>query len=86
MLHAYRNPTRVFDLDDLTRLVDAGMDGGLLEVGVADADGIDNLAVPPHPNPARLRGRLHARRAPLGRHTLTSSSTACHQPTHFGAQ
>lgn len=41
MLHAYRNPTRVFDLDDLIMLVGAGMDGGLLEVGVADADGID---------------------------------------------
>ena len=43
MLHAYRNPIRVFDLDDLIMLVGAGADGGLLEVGVAEADGIEFL-------------------------------------------
>jgi hypothetical protein len=40
MLHAYRNPTRVFDLDDLTMLIGATTDGRLLEIGVADGDGI----------------------------------------------
>lgn len=41
MLHAYRNPIRMFDLDDLIMLVGAQVDGGLLEVGVAEADGIE---------------------------------------------
>lgn len=41
MLHAYRNPTRVFDLDDLTMLVGAATDGQLLEIGVADTEGIE---------------------------------------------
>jgi len=41
ILHAYRNPIRVFDLDDLSMLVGAGVDGGLLEVGVAEADAIE---------------------------------------------
>lgn len=41
MLHAYRNPTRVFELDDLTILIGPGFDGLLLEVGVSTAEGID---------------------------------------------
>ena len=41
MIHAYRNPIRVFALDDLTMLVGADSSGRLLEVGVAEADGID---------------------------------------------
>ena len=41
MLHAYRNPIRVFDLDDLIILVGAGVDGGVLEVGVAEAEEIE---------------------------------------------
>ena len=41
MLHAYRNPTRVFDLDDLTMLIGAATDGRLLEIGVTDAEGIE---------------------------------------------
>jgi len=41
MLHAYRNPIRVFDLDDLIMLVGAGVDGGVLEVGVAEAEEIE---------------------------------------------
>ena len=36
MFHAYRNPIRVFDLDDLTVLIDPDRAGGLLEIGVAD--------------------------------------------------
>ncbi len=41
MLHAYRNPTRVYDVDDLTMLIGADLSGRLLEVGVATAEGID---------------------------------------------
>ena len=41
MLHAYRNPVRVFDVDDLTMLVGPDPSGRLLEIGVATAEGID---------------------------------------------
>jgi hypothetical protein len=41
MLHAYRNPIRAFDLDDLTMLIGAATDGRLLEIGVTDAEGIE---------------------------------------------
>ncbi len=41
MLHAYRNPIRVFDLDDLTMLIGPDQSGRLLEIGVAHAEGID---------------------------------------------
>ncbi len=41
MLHAYRNPIRVFERDDLTILVGADSAGRLLEVGVATSEGID---------------------------------------------
>lgn len=41
MLHAYRYPVRVFDLDDLVMLVGADRAGRMLEVGVAAAEGVD---------------------------------------------
>lgn len=41
MLHAYRYPIRVFDLDDLTMLVGPDQAGRMLEVGVANAEGVD---------------------------------------------
>jgi hypothetical protein len=41
MLHAYRNPTRVYDVDDLIMLIGADRSGRLLEVGVATAEGVD---------------------------------------------
>jgi hypothetical protein len=41
MLHAYRNPIRVLDLDGLTMLIGAATDGRPLEIGVADAEGIE---------------------------------------------
>lgn len=50
MLHAYRNPVRVFDLDDLAMLVGPTLAGALLEVGVAHAEGIDFIV---HAMPAR---------------------------------
>ncbi len=41
MLHAYRNPIRVFGLDGLTMLIGADDSGRMLEVGVAVGDGVD---------------------------------------------
>ena len=50
MLHAYRNPTRVLQLDDLTMLIGPSTTGDLLEIGVARAEGIDFII---HAMPAR---------------------------------
>jgi hypothetical protein len=50
ILHAYWNPMRVFDLDDLTMLIGAARTGALLEIGVARAEGIDFVV---HAMPAR---------------------------------
>ena len=52
MLHAYRNPIRVFDLDDLVMLIGPDQSGLLLEVGVAEAEGIEFIV---HAMPARSR-------------------------------
>ena len=41
MLHAYRNPIRVFDLDGLTMLIGADDSGRMLEIGVAVGDGVE---------------------------------------------
>ena len=41
MLHAYRHPIRVFDLDDLTMLIGPDASARLLEVGVAEAEGVE---------------------------------------------
>ena len=50
MLHAYRHPIRVFDLDDLDMLIGADHSGRMLEIGVATADGIEFIV---HAMPAR---------------------------------
>lgn len=50
MLHAYRNPIRVFELDDLVMLVGADESGRMLEIGVASAEGIEFIV---HALPAR---------------------------------
>ena len=50
MLHAYRNPIRVFDVDDFTMLIGPDTAARLLEIGVAEADGIDFIV---HAMPAR---------------------------------
>ena len=52
MLHAYRHPIRVFDLDGLTMLVGADSSGRLLEVGVAVGEGIEFIV---HAMPARQK-------------------------------
>ncbi|MFO7590823.1 MAG: hypothetical protein R6X23_07985 [Acidimicrobiia bacterium] len=41
MLHAYRNPIRVFEVDDLTMLIGPDGSASLLEIGVARGEGID---------------------------------------------
>jgi hypothetical protein len=52
ILHAYRNPTRVFRLDDITMLVGPSRSGQLLEIGVSRAEGIDFIV---HAMPARAK-------------------------------
>jgi hypothetical protein len=41
MLHAYRHPIRVFDLDDLTMLIGPDTSARLVEIGIAEAEGIE---------------------------------------------
>lgn len=50
MLHVYRNPIRVFDLDDLTMLIGADTAGRVLEIGIAVAESIEFIV---HAMPAR---------------------------------
>lgn len=52
MLHAFRNPIRIIELDDLVQLVGADASGRLLEVGVVRVDGIELIL---HAMPARDR-------------------------------
>jgi hypothetical protein len=52
MLHAYRNPIRVFALDDLTMLVGPDTAARLLEVGVVTGDRVEFIV---HAMPARER-------------------------------
>jgi len=52
MLHAYRNPIRVFELEGLMMLVGGDQSGALLEIGVADAEGIEFVV---HAMPARTK-------------------------------
>ena len=50
MLHAYRNPIRVFDLGDLVMLIGADQNSRLLEVGIAEGEGVEFIV---HAMPAR---------------------------------
>ena len=50
MLHAYRHPIRVFDLDGLTMLVGADEAGRMLEVGMVLGEGVEFIV---HAMPAR---------------------------------
>lgn len=52
MLHAYRNPIRVFNLDGLTMLIGPDAAARMLEVGVSEAEGIEFVV---HAMPARNR-------------------------------
>ena len=50
MLHAYRNPMRVFQMEDLVMLIGGDESGRMLEIGVAAAEGIEFIV---HAMPAR---------------------------------
>ena len=50
VLHAYRNPIRVFALDDLVMLIGADTAGRPIEIGLAAADGVEFIV---HAMPAR---------------------------------
>jgi hypothetical protein len=52
MLHAYRNPIRVFAFDELTMLIGADRAGQLLEVGLANGEGVEFIV---HAMPARTK-------------------------------
>ncbi len=52
MLHAYRHPIRVFDVEDLDMLIGADTVGRMLEVGVAESEGIEFIV---HAMPARAK-------------------------------
>ena len=41
MLHAYRNPVRVFEFDELAMLIGSDQAGRMLEVGLATAEGVE---------------------------------------------
>jgi len=51
MLHAYRNPIRVFSLNDLVMLIGADATVNLLEIGVATGEGVEFIV---HAMPARI--------------------------------
>ena len=52
MLHAYRNPIRVFSLDDLVMLIGADAAGNLLGIGVATGEGLSSSCTPCPPEPS----------------------------------
>jgi hypothetical protein len=55
MLHAYRNPIRVFGLDDLAMLIGADEAGHLLEIGVATGEGVEFIVPTMAARPRFLR-------------------------------
>jgi hypothetical protein len=55
MLHAYRNPIRVFDLDDLTLVIGGSRAGEPVEIGVAAAESIDFIVHAMSARPPFLR-------------------------------
>ncbi len=52
ILHAYRHPTRVLELDNLVMLIGPSRTGQFLEIGVSYAEGIDFIV---HAMPARAK-------------------------------
>ena len=52
MLHAYRNPIRVYQPDDLVILIGADEAGRLLEVGAVPSEGVEFIV---HAMPTRPR-------------------------------
>jgi hypothetical protein len=41
MLHAYRNPVRIFEFDELAMLIGSDQAGRMLEVGLTAAEGVE---------------------------------------------
>jgi hypothetical protein len=41
MLHAYRNPVRVFEFDELAMLIGSDQAGRMLEVGLTAVEGVE---------------------------------------------
>ena len=52
MLHAYRNPIRVFEVDEMTMLIGPDEAARLIEIGVAVAERVEFIV---HAMPARAR-------------------------------
>jgi len=57
MLHAYRNPIRVFQLEELVMLIGADEAGRTLEVGVVTGEGVDFIVHAMEARPRFLRRR-----------------------------
>ncbi len=57
MLHAYRNPIRVFELDELVMLIGAEESGRLLEIGVVTGEDVDFIVHAMEARPRFLRRR-----------------------------
>ena len=55
MLHAYRNPVRVFDLDGLVILIGGDESGRLLEIGVVAGEGVEFIVHAMEARPRFLR-------------------------------
>jgi hypothetical protein len=55
MLHAYRNPTRVFMIDDLTMLIGGDQTGRLLEIGIVTGDNVEFIVYAMLARPKYLR-------------------------------
>jgi hypothetical protein len=55
MLHAYRNPTRVFTIDDLTMLIGGDQTGRLLEIGIVTGDNVEFIVHAMLARPKNLR-------------------------------
>jgi hypothetical protein len=57
MLHAYRNPISVFQIDELVILVGADESGRLLEIGVVTGESVDFIVHAMEARPRFLRRR-----------------------------
>jgi len=57
MLHGYRNPIRVFQLEEFIMLIGADESGRLLEVGVVTGEGVDFIVHAMEARPRFLRRR-----------------------------
>ena len=52
MLHTYRNPSRMFELDDPVMLIGADSAGRFLDIGLVRAEGVEFIV---HAMPARSK-------------------------------